>query len=234
MSDSNNYSGSQSVTSPPVTRGIPLITNSTGTSLFTEIKNLTIESTTSPDGTLSDQETIATTTVGTIAGTTGLWLWTTSYATTETMASHQTSTFGSSIASITTTIETPAVETTFTTPSENNISEASIAPTINDQSSAATNSSSKISSPTITSNCVHVDLHVDKIVVEQSGHQLDRTKVNITKQDQSNNSTKSTEKLSKDATENTTSTKIWITVGVCLGWLKIISIGMTISWKFLI
>ena len=62
---------------------------------------------------------------------------------------------------------------------------------------------------TNTSNQFHVDVHVEQIVISstpKSGH--------------INDSSKSTEKLSKDEKGNTTSTKIWITVGVFLGRLK--------------
>ena len=191
---SESHDSMQSSTHRPATRGVPVITNSMGTSLFIELKasssnELNLESlgheTHSTEfktfGTITwgmDFSSRTETTTDTMSTTTEL------IATSPTSMPSNTTTLATSSAQITTSIHA------LTTTSQN----------ISNETHALTN----------TSNQFQVDVHVEQLVIsgEINGHKC------------INDSSKSTEKLPKDEKDNLKSTKIWVTVGVFSGWLK--------------
>ena len=185
----------QSITHRPTTRGVPVITNSMGTSLFTELK---ASSSNEPNLELLGHDT--TKEFGTFGATT--WgLTATAGFTTDTMPTTYDviATTPTSMPNNTTTLITSLAQTTIsihTTTSQN----------ISNETRALIN----------TSNQFHVDVHVEQIVIP--GH----TNATHPKPGHKciDDSSKSTEKLPKDEKGHSKSTKIWITVGVFSGWLK--------------
>ena len=78
--------------------------------------------------------------------------------------------------------------------------------------------SNEVRPATNTNNQFHVDVKIEQIVIP--GHANAKHPTPSHRSSFIDDSSESTEKLSKDEKGNTKSTKIWITVGVFLGWLK--------------
>ena len=134
-------------------------------------------------------------------------------------------TFGTSTWPLTSTagFTTDTMPTTLTSMPSNTTTLATSSAQITTSIHALTTTSQNISNETRaltnTSNQFHVDVHVEQLVI--SG----QTNATHTKPGHNciDDSSKSTEKLPKDEKGHSKSTKIWITVGVFSGWLKMIS-----------
>ena len=172
-----------------------MVTNSMGTSLFTE---LNASSSNEPNLESLGHET---TEEYTTSGATTWGLTSTASFTTDTMPTTYDVITKTSIPSNTTTLKKSSAQIT--------ISKHTL-------TTASQNISNETRTLTNTSNQFHVDVHVEQLVI--SG----QTNANHTKPGHKciNDSSKSTEKLPKDEKGNSKSTKIWITVGVFSGWLK--------------
>ena len=142
----------------------------------------------------------ATTTTSNTLGTLTTWGLTLGTLTTKTAPSRQT---------LTTAVTSSAVSTRTT-----NLAKFATNKTL---ITLSPNNTIQVLTTNTTSNHVHVDVRVEKIIIAQPGSPSDHEKTSHVKQGHTNTSSESTEKLSKDETVNTTSTKIWITVGACLG-----------------
>lgn len=205
------------------------MTNSMGTSLFTESKassNLSTEllgticrtgrrATASCDP-METHETIYTTEYATLGATT--WqLTSTAIFTTDTMTTTIDEKQSTKITTTTTTMSSSSNTTTLTTfPEQTTIS-------IQAMTTISQNISISIEArpATNTNNKFHVDVMIEQIVIP--GHANANHPMGPKSAHRSSfidDSSESTEKLSKDEKGNTKSTKIWITVGVFLGWLK--------------
>ena len=184
----------QSTTRRPATSGVPVITNSMGTSLFTELK---ASSSNEPNLELLDHDT--TKEFGTFAATTWGFTSAAGFTTDTTPTAYDVIT--TKPTSNTTTLKTSSAQTTIS---------------INTLTTTSQNISNETRPLTNTSNQFHVDVHVEQLVIP--GH----TNATHPKPGHKciDDSSKSTEKLPKDGKGHSKSTKIWITVGVFSGWLK--------------